>query len=123
MVTLSWIVHTRHLLQEPQQLTTNPTEVTMPDQVQDTIIKTVTGKANPDHSLIFEDITAQAIAIYIEVALEHNTDIDAAIIEPAPDSVTPTTVDTVTDLTVTLLFDHIADHPNTEFFRLQISPS
>ena len=33
MVTLSWTVHTEYLLQELQQLTTNITEVTMPDQV------------------------------------------------------------------------------------------
>ena len=39
MVTLSWTVHTEYLLQELQQLTTNLTEVTMPDQVWDTTIK------------------------------------------------------------------------------------
>ena len=33
MVTLSWTVHTEYLLQELQQLTTNLTEVTMPDEV------------------------------------------------------------------------------------------
>ena len=55
MVTLSWAVHTRYLLQELQQLTTNLTEATMPDQVQGTNVKTEADKANPDHSLTFDD--------------------------------------------------------------------
>ena len=76
-------------------------------------MKTETGKANPDHSLIFEDITAQAIMIHIEATLDHDTEIDAAIAEAAHDNLTPSTEDTATDLTVTPLINHIADHPNT----------
>ena len=55
MATLSWIVHIGYLLQEPQQLITNPNllEVTMLDQVQGTTVKTGTGEVNPDHDLIF----------------------------------------------------------------------
>ena len=41
-----------------------------------------------DHSLIFEDIAAQAIAISIEVTLDSNTKIDAAITEAAHDNLT-----------------------------------
>ena len=58
MVTLSWIAHTGYLLWEPQQNITNPnpTEATMPDQVQSTTVKTETGELIPDHNLIFTDI-------------------------------------------------------------------
>ena len=57
MVTLSWIIHTGYLLQEPQQIITNPnlTEATTPDQVQGTTVKTGIGKVIPDHNLIFTD--------------------------------------------------------------------
>ena len=58
-----------------------PPEFTMPDQIQDTTVKTETGEGNLDHSLVFEDITAQAIMIHIEAALDHDTKIDAAIME------------------------------------------
>ena len=60
MVTLSWIVHTGYLLQESQQLISNPnlTEATMPDQVQGTTVKTGTSKVDPYHNLIFADIAA-----------------------------------------------------------------
>ena len=58
MVTLSWIAQTRYLLQEPQQFITNLPEVTMPDLLQDTSMKKETGKVNPDHNLIFENIVA-----------------------------------------------------------------
>ena len=60
VVTLSWIVHTGFLIQEPQQIITNPnlTEATMPDHVHVTTIKKGTGNVNPDHNLIFTDITA-----------------------------------------------------------------
>ena len=59
MATLLWIVHIGYLLWEPQQNITNPdlTEATPIDQVQDTIVKTGTGKVIPDHNLIFIDIT------------------------------------------------------------------
>ena len=36
MGTVSWTVHTRYLLWQLKQLTTNVTGVTMPDQAQDT---------------------------------------------------------------------------------------
>ena len=80
MVTLSWIVHTGYLLQEPQQNITNQilTEATMPDQVQGTTMKTGTGKAVPDHNPIFTDITAQAIIIHTEAAPGHDIEIIAA---------------------------------------------
>ena len=58
MITLSWIVHTGYLFQEPQQNINNPylTEATMPDQVQGNTVKTGTGEVIPDHNLIFTDI-------------------------------------------------------------------
>ena len=55
MVTVSWTVHTRYLLQDLQQLTTNLTEVTMPDSVQNTTVKIETGEADSDHSLTVDD--------------------------------------------------------------------
>ena len=64
MFTLSSIVHTRYLLLEPQQLITNLPDIAMLDQVQDTTVKTETGKANPDHNLIFEYIIAWVIMIH-----------------------------------------------------------
>ena len=42
MVILSWTVHTRYLLWELQQLTTNLIGVTIPDQGQGTTVKTET---------------------------------------------------------------------------------
>ena len=77
-------------------------------------MKTERGEANPDHSLTFQDIAAQAIIICIEATLYHTTEIDAAITELAHDNLTPQTADTATDLAVIPLTDHIADHPNTE---------
>ena len=77
-------------------------------------MKTETGKANPDHGLIFKDITTQANVICIEAALDHNTEIDAAITEAAHDNLTPPIENTATDLAVTHLTDHITDHLNTE---------
>ena len=70
MITLSLIVHTGYLLQEPQQIITNPnlTEATMPDQVQGTTMKTGTGEVDPDNNLIFADIAAQVIVIHVEAA-------------------------------------------------------
>ena len=60
MVTLSWIDHTGYLLQEPQQIITNPNlpEAVMPDQVHYATMKTGTGKVDLDHNLIFADIAA-----------------------------------------------------------------
>ena len=62
----------------------------------------------------FKDITAQAIAIHKEAALDHNTKIDAAITEPAYDNLTPSIEDTATDLAMTHPTNHITDHLNIE---------
>ena len=75
-------------------------------------MKTENGKGNPDHSLIFKDITAQAIMICIEAALDCNIEIDAAITEAAHDNLTPPTENTATDFIMTHLIDHIVDHLN-----------
>ena len=80
-------------------------------------MKTETGKADPDHSLIFKDITAQAIMIWIEATLDCNTKIDTAITEAGYDNLTPPTEDTATDLTMTHLTNHIPDHLSTEGFQ------
>ena len=79
----------------------------MPDQIQGTTVKMETGEASPDHSHTFEDITAKAIAICIEAALDHNTGIDAATTEAAHDNLTQPTEDTATDLTMTHHTDHM----------------
>ena len=107
MVTLSWTVHTEYHLQEVQQHTINHIKVTMPDQIQGTTVKIERGKANPDHSHIFEYTAAQAIVIHIEATLEHNTGRDAAITEAVHDDLDQPTEDTATDLTMTHLTDHI----------------
>ena len=57
MVTLSWTVHTKYILQELQQHITNHTRVTMADQVWGITMKIETGEANLDHSPTFENIT------------------------------------------------------------------
>ena len=110
MVTLSWTVHKEYLLQEPQWLTTNLTEVTMPDQVWGKTMMIETGEADPDHSLTFEDTAAQIIMIPIETALDHNTGADAATIGVAHDDLTQSTDATATtiDLTTTYNIDHIS---------------
>ena len=97
---------------------TNLTEVTMSDQVWDTTVKVETDEADPDHSLSFDDTTAWAIVICIEVTLDHNTSIDTVITEAANDELTQPTEDTATDLTVTHLTDHIADHSNIEALQV-----
>ena len=80
MVTLPWIVHIGYLLWEPQQNITNPdlTAATPLDQVQDTTIKTGTGKVIPDHNLIFTDITVQVIMTHTEATPGHDIGIFAA---------------------------------------------
>ena len=77
MVTLSWIVHTGYLLQEPGQSTTSPdhTKAAMPGQ--DTPIETGTGKVIQGQSHIFTNIVAQVIMIDIEAAPGHDTGIIA----------------------------------------------
>ena len=118
MVTLSWTVHTRYLLQELQQFTTNLTNVTMPDPVQGTTMKIKTDEADPDHSLTSKDTAAQTIVICIEANLDCNTRIDAAITEAAHDDLMQPTEDTATDLAVTHLTNHITDHPNIEVLQV-----
>ena len=80
MVTLSWIVHTGYLLQEPQQNITNPdlTEAAILDKVQGTTMKTRTGQVISDHNLIFTDIAAQVVTIHTEATPGHGTGIIAA---------------------------------------------
>ena len=107
------IVHAEYLLEELQWLTTNLTEVTMPDWVQDITVKIETGEADPDHSLTFEDIADWAIATHTEATLDHN-EIDAAITEAAHNVLAQPTGDTVTDLAMTHLTNHIKDLPNIE---------
>ena len=90
----------------------------MPDPVQDTTVMTETGKANPDHSLIFEDTTAQAITICIEATLDHDTEIDAAITGAAHNDCAPPIEATAINLTMTCHIDHIADHPHIEVLQV-----
>ena len=54
----------------------------------------------------------------IEATLDHKTRIDAAIIEAAHNNLTQPTEDTATDLTVTHLTDHIADHANIKALHI-----
>ena len=61
----------------------------MPDQVWGTTMTIETDKANPDHSLIFEDIGAHVIMIPIEATLDQNTGIDAATTGAAHDELAP----------------------------------
>ena len=118
MATLSWIVHTRYILQEPQQLTTNLPEVAMPDQVQDTTVKTETGKADPDHNLIFEDIAAQFIAIPTEAALDYITRIDTATTGAVHNDCPLPIEATAINLATTHHIDHITHHPHTEVLQV-----
>ena len=90
----------------------------MPDQVQDTAMKTETGKANPDHNLIFEEITAWVILIPTEAALDHNTGIDMASTGAVHNNHAPPIGPTAIDLTMTHHIDHIADHPHIEVLQL-----
>ena len=59
---------------EPQQSITSPDciEVSMPDQVPDTTMRTGTGKAIQDLSHIITDIIAEATVTPIEVILHHD---------------------------------------------------
>ena len=118
MVTLSWIVHTRYLLQEPQQFITNLPEVAMPNPVQNTTMKRVTGKGDPDHNLIFENIAAQVIMIPTEAAQGHNTGIDATTIGAAHNDHAPPIDATATDLAMTHHINCVADHPHIEVLQL-----
>ena len=114
MVTFLWTVHTQYLLQELQWLTTNLTEVTMPDQVQGTTMMIGTDKAKQDHSLTFEGTAAQVIMIPVEAAVDHNTGIDAVTTGAAHDNLTPPIEATAIDLAMTHHINHTADHPHLE---------
>ena len=120
MVTLSWIVHTGYLLQEPQQIITNPniTEATMPDQVQGTTVKTGTGKVDPDHNLIFTDITAWVIMIHTEVTQGHNIGIITTTTGAYHDAHTLPIEATAIGPSTTHHTDHIANHPGVEVLQL-----
>ena len=120
MVTLSWIAHMGYLLWEPQQNITNPnpTEATMPDQVQGTTKKTGKGKVIPDHNLIFTDITAQVITIHTEAAPGHNIGIFAVTPGVAQDAHTPHIEITAINPTMTHHTNLLADQPHIEGLQL-----
>ena len=120
MVTLSWIAYTGYLLEDLQQIITNPNlpEATMSDQVHDTTVKTETGKVNPDHNLLSADFTARVIAIYTEITQGHNTRINTATTGAAHNAHTAPIEVTVIDLAVTYHTNLIADHPHIEILQL-----
>ena len=118
MVISSWTVHAEYLLQELQWHITNPTRVTMANWIQGTSVKIETGKANPDNSPTFEEITAWVNTIHIEATLHHNTEIDVTTTGAAHDNLGQTTKDTATDLAVTHCTGHIADHPNIKALQV-----
>ena len=120
MITLSWIVQTRYLLQEPQQLIPNPnlTEATMPDQGQGATMKTGTGQVDPDHNLIFEDITAWVVTVHTEATHGHSIRIITATTEAAHNIHAPPIQVTAIDPTMTHPADHIMDHPHIEVLQL-----
>ena len=90
----------------------------MPDHIHDTTMKTETGKANPDHSHTFADITAQVIMPPTEAALDHNTGIDTATTGGAHDDCTPPIEATAISLTVTHHINYITDHPHIEAIQV-----
>ena len=81
-------------------------------------MKIESDNANPDHSPIFKDITAQVIAIHIETAPDHNTGIDTATTGAVHDDLPQPTEDTATDLTVTHHISHITNHPNIKALQV-----
>ena len=81
-------------------------------------MKIETGKANPDYSPTFNDITAQVIRIHIEAALDHNTGIDAATTGTAHDNLTQSIEDTVMDLTMAHHTGHMADYSNIKALQV-----
>ena len=117
MVILSWIAYTGYLLQEPQQNVTNPdlTEATLPDQAQDTTLKTGTGKVVPGHNLIF---TAQVIMTHTEATPGHDIGIITVTPGVAHDTYAPHTETTVIDPTMIHHTYLTTDHPHIEVFQL-----
>ena len=81
-------------------------------------MKTETGKADPDHNLIFEDIAAQAIATHIEAALDCNTKIDTAIKGAAHNECAPPIEAMAINLTTTCHISHMKDHPRIEVLQV-----
>ena len=81
-------------------------------------MKIETDEADPDHSLILGDITAQVITIHIEAALDQNTEIDATTTGTVHNDLTQPTEDAATDLAMTLHTGHIADHPNIQALQV-----
>ena len=90
----------------------------MLDQVQDTTMKTETGKADPDHNLIFKDIAAQVIITHTEAPQGHNTRINAATTAAAHKNHSPPIEATAIDPIMTHYINHIAVHPQIEVLQL-----
>ena len=87
-------------------------EVIMSGQVQDITVKRETGEANPDHHLIFKDITAQVIAIHAEHGQGYNTGINAATTGTAHTNHTSPIEPTAMNLPAAHHIDHITDQPH-----------
>ena len=120
MVTLSWIVHTGYLLQVPQQNISNPdpTEAPMPDQVQDTTMKTGTGEVIPDYNLILTDIAVRAIMIHTEATPGNSTGTIAATPGVTNDGHAPHIEIIAINPATAHHTDPIADCPHTEVLQL-----
>ena len=75
----------------PAKYITNPdyTVATVPGQVQDTTIKTGTGKVISHHNDIFTDIAAQVIMTHVEAAPGHDTGIITTTLEVAHNAHAP----------------------------------
>ena len=81
-------------------------------------MKTETGKADPDHSHTFANITAEVIMIPTEAALDHNTRIDATTSGAAHNNCAPPIEATAIDLTMTHDINHITDHPHIDALQV-----
>ena len=74
-------------------------------------------QGNPDHSLVFENMAAQAITICIEANLDHNTKIDEAITGTAHGNCAPPIEVTAIDLATIHYINLITDHPHIEVLQ------
>ena len=90
----------------------------MPDLHQDTTMKKETGKANPDHNLIFKNIAAQVITIHTESNQGHNTGTDAATTGAAHDNHTLPIEVTDINLSATHHINLTTDHTHIEVLQL-----
>ena len=81
-------------------------------------MKKETGKANPDHNLIFKNITAQVVMILAEATQGHNIRTDAATTGAAPDNCNPAIEVTAIELATTHYINLITDHPQIEVLQL-----